>query len=218
VLVVLGVEADRAATRTTSVLAVGDLVGAGMTARMPRKSSSARWPREECALSPRTEMGVVRGSAGQVAVDAQLGQKLRKDRRITRLTGADDAAKQPAPCRRPARASCWSVRRGTARWRDRPVRPGDGADSCHSTAPPCARRRPRARPPCRRPMLMHPAIVESTDTRQSISPAVSASACNAASTRTHVPSCDHFKCRRCTDCHAPYSRGHSRHGHPALSR
>lgn len=40
------------------------------------------------------------------------------------------------PVRRPPRESSCSARRASGRGRDRPVRPGSGADSCHSTSPP----------------------------------------------------------------------------------
>ena len=60
--------------------------------------------------------------------------------------------------------------------------------------------------------------VESTDTSQVISPAASARACNAVTTRRQVPSRRQRRTSPHPDCQAPYRAGTSRHGAPRRTR
>ena len=61
-------------------------------------------------------------------------------------------------------------------------------------------------------------MVESTDTRQSISPRASAATCSAVNTLSQVPSLQNSYWRFHTVCHGPNSAGRSRHATPVRSR
>ncbi len=78
---------------------------------------------------------------------------------------------------------------------------------------------------CRSPFYAHQrragaarAIVKSTLTSQTISPAASAQICNADRIASHTPPRCQDRNNPYTDCHGPYRSGTSRHGAPTLVR